>query len=137
MLCTSTAKHDRSIWNIIRRTTFENHVDDLFRTGFVPEPRVLMEKNWPAKRKEDGTLPFGTAMQLSDDFAFISACEYGAAYVTAATIEPTRDDLGGFTLRLAANEGVSDRVRVALTNLLVVLETCARKGKNARLPRAL
>jgi hypothetical protein len=130
MLSPQTAQPGHSVWDGVKRETFETHADALCRTGLVPEPCHTLEQDWPEKRRED-LLPFGIEQQLSDDFAFISACEYGVGYVTVATIAPAAGGAGGLTLRLAANEGISDRVIVAITGVLEVLKRCATKGTGA------
>ncbi|KAF2433999.1 hypothetical protein EJ08DRAFT_20649 [Tothia fuscella] len=124
MLCPNTARPGRSIWDIVNRRTFESHVDALSHTNTVPEPSILARKDWP-KQLKDGALDFGTVLQLSDDFAFIAACDYGVGYVTVATVQQAQD--GEYFLRLAANEGVSDRVKSTLLELLQILKDCAIK----------
>ena len=130
MLQPNTSKSGRSIWDNIGRETFESHVDALSRTRFVPNARVLHEEDWP-KETNSGGLPFRIERQLCDDFAFIAAFEYGVGYVTAATIELAAQQLGSFTLRLAANEGICGRAKSAIEELLSVLGRCARKGKRS------
>ena len=56
-------------------------------------------------------MPFGVALQLSDDFAFISACEYDVGFVSVAAIEPCRERVEETTLRLEANESGPETVQ--------------------------
>jgi hypothetical protein len=127
MLLPNTAGPGQSIWDDIGRNAFEDHLDAFSRTGSVPESQVLLEEDWPKECNQD-LLPFAVEKQLSGDFAFIAACEYGVGYVTAATVEPASGPWC-LTLRLAANEGVCDRVKCAIQELFYILERCARKGK--------
>ncbi|KAL1967136.1 hypothetical protein VTN77DRAFT_3427 [Rasamsonia byssochlamydoides] len=103
MLPPNTAKPGRSVWDRVGRETFERHTDALHRTKFVPDSQVLLEKDWPKQRNQDG-LPFAVEKQLTDDFAFIAAYRYGARYVTAAAVEPG-----------------------SINELLSILQRCARK----------
>ena len=125
MLCPNTARPDRSIWDTVSRKTFETNVDALSQAKIAPGPRILTRNDWPEQRQKD-RLGFGISLQLSDDFAFISACDYGVGYVTVAAIEQARN--GEYTLRLAANEGICASVKTALLELLDVLRNCATKG---------
>jgi len=99
----------------------------LSHAKIVPEPRILTRKDWPDQLEDD--LNFGTALQLSDDFAFFSDCDHGVGYVTVATVQQARD--GEYSLRLAANESVCERLQTALFELLHVLKNCATKGNGA------
>lgn len=125
MLSPNTAQPGRSVWNQVGREIFENRLDSLHVTKFVPEPHTLQEQDWP---KPHGTeiLPFDIEKQLSDDIAFVSAYEYGVRYVTAAAIEASEGE--GLLVRLAANEGVGALVVNAWTRLFSTLERCAKKG---------
>jgi hypothetical protein len=125
MLCPNTARPDRSIWDTVSRKTFETNVDALSQAKIAPGPRILTRNDWPEQRQKD-RLGFGISLQLSDDFAFISACDCGVGYVTVAAIEQARN--GEYTLRLAANEGICASVKTALLELLDVLRNCATKG---------
>jgi hypothetical protein len=128
----NTARLGRSVWDGVDRRKFESHVDAFSRTGFVPDSQVLLEEDWPKESNQD-VLPFAIEKQLSDDFAFIAACEYGVGYVTVATVEPARSEPWCLTLRLAANEGICDRVKCAIDELFGILERCATKSKGAPL----
>jgi len=128
MLPPNTAEPGRSIWDGLSRKTFEERIDALHRTRFVPESRILLEKDWPKQNSQD-VLPFATEKQLCDDISFIAACEYGVGYVTAATIEPMKGDPWGLTLRLAANEGVCNYVIEEIGKILRILERCAQKSE--------
>ena len=94
----------------------------------MPESRVFLEEDRP-KQYNQYMLSFAIVKQLSDDLAFIAACEYGVGYVTVATVEPARGEPCGLTVRLAANEGICDRVKCAIEELFITLERCARKGR--------
>jgi hypothetical protein len=128
MLSPNTAQPGQSVWDYVGRNTFENGIDRLHGTRFVPEPYVLHDKDWPKPRGTD-LLPFAIEMQLSDDIAFVSAYEYGVGYVTAATVEASKQ--GGLVVRLAANEGVCLLVNDAWKRLLAILERCAKKGQSS------
>lgn len=128
MLPPNTASPGRSIWDRVGRETFESHVDAFQRTKYVPDPHVLSEGDWPKPRDQD-VLPFSVEKQLADDIAFIAACEYGVAHVTAAAVQPSKKEPCGLVVRLAANEGICDRVKYAMEELLSSLEQCAKKGK--------
>jgi hypothetical protein len=126
MLQPNTAQPGRSIWDKMDRCRFESELDRLHRTNFVPESQVLEMKDWPEPRATD-CLPFGTEKQLADDIAFVSAYEYGVRYVTAATVEASEQD--GIFIRLAANEGVCEKVRSAWEQLIPLLEGCSAKSR--------
>jgi hypothetical protein len=128
MLSPNTASPGRSIWDRVGREMFESHVDSLERTRYVPDSWVLSEADWPKQRDED-VLPFSVENQLSDDIAFIAACEYGVTHVTAASVERARNDSCGLVIRLAGNEGICDRAKDAIKRILSSLEQCAKKGK--------
>jgi hypothetical protein len=125
MLSPNTAQPGQSVWDHVGRSTFENGIDRLHGSKFIPEPHILHRKDWPEPRGTD-VLPFAIEMQLSDDIAFVSAYEYGVRYVTATTVEA--GEQGGLLVRLAANEGVCPLVNDAWKRLLTILEKCARKG---------
>lgn len=124
MLPSKTAQPGRSIWDNVDRRKFERELDDLHRSNFVPEPQVLEKKDWPEPRDID-LLPFETEKQLADDIAFVSAYENGARYVTAASVEAWKGN--GLLIRLAANEGVCDKVRTAWEQLTPLLRRCSAK----------
>ena len=126
----NTATPGRSVWDGIGRKTFEKRVDALHQTRFLPQSWVLSEQDWPEKRSTD-VFPFAIEKQLCDDLAFIAACEYGVRYVTVATLEPVNGGAGGLILRLAANEGIRDKVKDAVGKILRVLERCAQKSEKA------
>jgi hypothetical protein len=125
MLSPNTTQPGQSVWDHLGRSTFENGIDRLHVTRFVPEPHILPDEDWPEQRGTD-VLPFGIEMQLSDDIAFVSAYEYGVGYVTAAAVEASKQE--GLLVRLAANEGVCPLVIDAWKRLLTLLERCAKKG---------
>lgn len=120
------APSKKSIWDRVGQRTFEDSIDLLHSTKFIPEPRVLREENWP---EDGGTdfLPFAIERQLSDDIAFVSAYEYGVAFVTAAVVEARGTE--GLLIRIAANEGVCTVVENAWKKLIPILEGCAKKGQ--------
>ena len=128
MLPPNTARPGRSVWDGVGRGTFEGHVDSFYHTGFVPDSRVLVKEDWPEQCNQT-VLPFAIEKQLSDDLAFIAACEYGVGYMTVATVEPARGEPCGLTVRLAANKGICNRVKCAIEELFITLERCARKGR--------
>ena len=107
------------------RRQFESEIEALHRTKFIPESQVLEKKDWPKPHQND-CLQFETEKQLADDIAFVSAYEYGVQYVTAATVQVTERD--GLIVRLAANEGVCDKVRSAWEKLMSLLEKCSAKS---------
>jgi hypothetical protein len=125
MLSPNTAQPGRSVWNRIDRETFENDLDSLHNTNFVLGSQILQQADWPKPRPTE-VLPFAIEKQLSDDIAFVAACEYGVRYVTAAAVEASEGE--GLLVRLAANEGVCATVVNALTRLFSALEKCAKKG---------
>jgi hypothetical protein len=128
MLPSNAAEPGRSIWDGVGRKTLEERIDALHRTRFVPESRILLEKDWPKQRSQD-VLPFATEKQLCEDLSFIAAREYGVSYVIAATVEPMKGDPWGLTLRLAANEGVCNHVIQEIGKILRILERCAQKSE--------
>lgn len=125
MLSPNTAQPGQSIWDQINREIFERDIDSLHQTKYIPNPQILSQQDWPRPCRNEA-LPFAIEKQLSDDIAFISAHEYGVAYVTAATVEA--GERGGLSIHLAANEGVGAVVKDAWTRLSSILGSCAKKG---------
>ncbi|KAF2452998.1 hypothetical protein BDY21DRAFT_375180 [Lineolata rhizophorae] len=126
MLPPNTASPNRSIWKTVGQNQFENNVDRLSKTNFIPEPHVLPKKDWP-KQSGDYALPFDVEKQLADDFAFIAAYDYGVQYVTVATVQASKDSPNSTTVRLAANEGVNERAKDAISKVLAAMQRCASK----------
>jgi hypothetical protein len=76
MLSPNTAQPGRSVWNQVHRETFENDLDSLHNTNFVLGPQTLKQADWPKPRPTE-ILLFAIEKQLSDDIAFVAACEHG------------------------------------------------------------
>lgn len=114
----------RSIWDKVDQKQFEREIDALHCTKFIPQPRVLDKNHWPRAKSTD-FLDFEVELHLVDDIAFVSACDYGAEYVTAATVDRSVPDV--LTIRLAANEGVCSKVKDAWLRLIPLLEQCSAK----------
>ena len=133
MLSVQTAPIGRSIWHTVTQDTFVTNVHKLLvASGTIPDdPKTYPEESWRppqvAGRRLNYVLPFGAEHQLADDLAFLAAAQEGADAVSAATI---CKDVGGhgYTVRLAANDGVPVAVASALREILSKLQERARKG---------
>ncbi|KAF2837776.1 hypothetical protein M501DRAFT_936735, partial [Patellaria atrata CBS 101060] len=126
MRLVNTSISGRSIWDGSSKKRFEDRIDALNETHYVPGPRVLAENDWP-KDTIQKAIPFSTEKQLCDDLAFIASHEKGVEYVTAVCIEHNSSESCGLTVRLAANEGICYRVQSSVETILQLLEKCARK----------
>lgn len=70
------------------------------------------------------SIPQEVEHRLANDFAFICATQEAVFSVTAACVEEvvnTNRDLLGLTLRLAANEGISDGLKASLLQMWSIL----------------
>ena len=125
-----TAEEDKSIWKAVSEQTFYKKVDELEKQH-VDYVEHYFRPPTDSPISPD-LLPFEEERQLADDFAFIAACEFGVPFITAATIE-VLPGLSGLTVRLAANEGVADRVVTAFEAIFASLMQCANKCRHAPL----
>ena len=116
-----------SIWTGVSQKSFEKNIDALSRTKCVLEPVTTSAAQIPSGSKKS-RIPVELEAQLVDDFAFLAAYDYGVKYVTAACLEESSPR--GFTLRLAANEGVHELVQSAFSDILSFLGLCATKCRH-------
>ncbi|KAK5149838.1 hypothetical protein LTS14_010659, partial [Recurvomyces mirabilis] len=116
-----TATRDQSIWNDFNRESFERQTQAIYQKQHVAGCRSYA-KTFPSSRYDKSyPLSFEVERSLADDFAFIAACQPKVEYVTAVTIELTKDE-PSILVRLAANEGVSPDVQSSLNELFSVLK---------------
>jgi len=134
MLQVNNATISGSIWNGVNRKLFEKNIDILFNANCDLEPVTITAAQIPSGSNKH-RIPVDLEAQLVDDFAFLAAYDYGVKFVTAACLEESR--LGGFTLRLAANEGVHELVQSTFTEILSFLSLCATKCRSIDLYRGI
>lgn len=134
MLQVNNVAINGSIWNGVNRKWFEKNIDTLFNTNCVLEPITTTAAQIPSSSNKH-RIPVDLEARLVDDFAFLAAYDYGVKCVTAACLEESRQ--GGFTLRLAANEGVHELVRSAFTEILSFLSLCATKCRSIDIYRGI
>lgn len=127
MLDPDTSTKGNSIWDEINRDQFEENADELEALKYRAAPWAQARSQWPNDDKRY-SIPYAVERQLSDDVAYISACEPKVVTVTAATIE-VLENPPGITIRLAGNKGIREYVQRALNEILRNVEQCARKGK--------
>ena len=127
MASPNTALPTRSIWRSLAQETFYRKLDELERLK-----SVLPGKNYSlSQQNHDGrnsvSLSIGDEKELADNFAFIASRDFGALFVTVATLEEN-PDRQGLTIRLAANQGIQPQVRKAFDKLCAVFRRCAQEG---------
>jgi hypothetical protein len=133
-----TSGKDHSIWKPLNENTFRNHILQLCSISKdVPvDPHMHTKEAWQKRSGraglEDALIPFTVEKQVADDFAFLAAATEGAHSVSAAAIE-TVEDPQGLVIRLAANNGVANPVKQALTEMIDSLQLCGSGGKHLRL----
>lgn len=119
--------YSESIWKDVSRATFESNIDRLAACkSYVPGERDYTYGN-ESDLRDDKALPLDLERRLADDFAFISAYDFGVEYVTAATIQLS-EDRNGLKLCLAANEGIKQEVEQGISKILTKLELCSTKS---------
>ena len=118
MLQVNDTTSSRSIWTGVSQKSFEKNIDAFSRIKCVLEPVAESASQIPR-------IPVELEAILVDDFAFLAAYDYGVKHVTAACLEESSPR--GFTLRLAANEGVHELVQSAFSDILSFLSLCATK----------
>ena len=110
MLQVNGTTSSRSIWTGVSQESFEKNIDALSRTRYVLEP-VAESASQILSGPDQNRIPVELEAILVDNFAFLAAYDYGVKHVTAACLEESSPR--GFTLRLAANEGVHELVQSA------------------------
>ncbi|QDS75777.1 hypothetical protein FKW77_008807 [Venturia effusa] len=125
MLSPDTSTKGNSIWDDIDRDQFELNTDGLEASKYRATPWVQARSEWP-EDDDRYLVPYAVERQVSDDFAYIAACEPKVVTVTAATLEAYQNP-PGIIIRLAGNKGIREYVQRALNEILRNLEQCARK----------
>lgn len=129
----STASPEQSVWSNVGQDRFREHLVNLMRASKeVPaDPAVHSPIEWQINHSRNGMqdhlLPFEVEQCIADDLAFIAAAEEGHKEISAVGLEEIGDG-DGLTVRIAANEGVSQRVRCLLTTVFDLLSECARRS---------
>ena len=129
----NTAIQGDSVWRYLDQDTFRKHVVDLQRvSNQVPaDPIIHSATEWqlkhPDQKKEDYLLPFGVEQRIADDLAFVAAAKEGHREITAVALEE-REEPDGLTVRLSANEWISQDVVNTLTIVFDLLVQCASKS---------
>lgn len=126
-----TALTQNSIWNAVSRDEFFRKTTELEQKVAGPAV-VYTASQWPdAVAKDSGFgFSFDIEQQLADDFAFLAAREIGTFHVSAAAIELSAGG-NNMMVRLAANEGIEEKVRSMFEELLEQLRKCARRMLNS------
>lgn len=124
MLQVNDTTSNWSIWKGVNQEVFEKNIDTLHNIKRVVKPIETPANKIPSSSSSH-KIPFQIEAQLVNDFAFLAAYDYGVKYVAAACLEES--DTKGFTLRLAANEGVHGRVQSCISEILSYFSRCATK----------
>ena len=128
MLDANTAPPKRSIWAGIDPKKFELYSQYLDDRKHVAGPR---DYSGATHAHDERAFPFSFEVerQLADDFAFIAAYIPEPRRVSAAAVE--YDDANSqLTIRLAANEGIDNKVAKTFDKLIGILKKCARRGQS-------
>jgi hypothetical protein len=126
MLSPNTASKENSIWTDIDQTGFYKLVKQLDKRKHVPVATVRYLNPLPSNESLNPLSPMDEQL-ISDDIAFLAACEPGVGYVTAATVQ-ILESKPGILFTLAANHGLTEKARTAMRQLFCVLERRARRG---------
>ncbi|KAF8860624.1 hypothetical protein BDZ45DRAFT_303714 [Acephala macrosclerotiorum] len=97
-------------------------------------PQNYRQSHYP-RSNELYVLRYEEELHLADHFAFLAHAEEGVGYVSAATIEETRNP-PSFTVRLASNETPEQYVLEGISRILGVVQAHAKEGRHRELYRS-
>jgi hypothetical protein len=123
-----------SIWNGVNRQEFELSVANLQQIAPSQRPLsggILIQSQIDARsasHSQNHSLPLSVEKQICDDIAFLAARESSEGGVTATTLQESEHN-NSTTMNLTATEGISDEARVAIIEVLRLLEQCAHRCK--------
>ena len=121
-----------SLWTPQSLQNFLKSVSTLHSCSEVPGQRVTHNPAEWLRQNPDREIIHGLSFEderrLADDLAFVVRFDEGVKYVSSVAVEQSAEP-PHLTIRVAANEGVDDKVMQTLQTVGTFLAMCAQNRK--------
>ena len=116
-----------SVWKSVSRRTFEYNATRITSSVRIPGVEVDFK---PLPEDTEAIFTVGMEEQLANDLAFIATSVSGPTAIRSVSIQAFQDPKR-FTITLASNEKVPERVQTSFNDIRSVIIACAAGGQRS------